>query len=167
MRIDVRMGGMRAALAILAVLGLGSLLAGCAQGGKNAMAGSELGYASSKETNGVDWSKAETVNVTVADFEFQPASLSFQSGGIYRLHLENKGKETHFFAAEDFFKAIAANSLEQSEGNLAYPLLREIALAPGESKDLTFIAVTKGTYDLHCSAPFHEGMGMKGMIAIL
>ena len=164
MRIDARMRRMKTSLAIVAV---GTLLAGCAQGAKNAMADSDLGYASSKDTVSVDWSKVETVNMTVADFEFQPASLSFQSGGIYRLHLENKGKETHYFAAEDFFKAIAANSLEQSEGNIANPLLREIALAPGESKDLTFIAVTKGSYDLHCSAPFHEGMGMKGTIAIL
>jgi uncharacterized cupredoxin-like copper-binding protein len=29
------------------------------------------------------------------------------------------------------------------------------------------IAARKGTYDLHCSAPFHEGMGMKGEIRIL
>ncbi len=164
----MRFGGMRASLAVLAMLGLtGSMVAGCAQGAKNAMSDSELGYVSSKETINVDWSKAETVNVTLADFEFQPSSLTFQSGGIYRLHLENKGKETHYFAAEDFFKAIAANSLEQSSGNLAYPLLREMALAPGESKDLTFLAVTKGTYDLHCSAPFHEGMGMKGTITIM
>ena len=161
-------GRIGTSLTVLAALALtGSVLAGCAQGAKNTMSDSDLGYASSKNTLGVDWSKAETVNVTVADFEFQPSALSFQSGGAYRLHLENKGAETHYFAAEDFFKAIAASELDQSSGNVQHPLLREIALAPGESKDLTFIAVTKGSYDLHCSVPFHEGMGMKGTITIL
>ena len=158
----MRFSGMRTCLAVVA----GLSLFGCAQNAKNAMSDSDLGYVTTKDTVSVDWSKAETVNMMLADFEFQPMSLSFQSGGIYRLHLENKGKETHFFAAEDFFKAIAANSLDQSEGNIAHPLLREIALSPGESKDLTFVAVTKGSYDLHCSAPFHEGMGMKGSITI-
>ena len=159
----MRFCGMKACLAVVA----GLSLFGCAQNAKNAMSDSDLGYASSKETVSVDWSKAETVNMTLADFEFQPMSLSFQSGSAYRLHIENKGKETHYFAAEDFFKAIATNSLEQSGGNIAHPLLREIALAPGESKDLTFVAVAKGSYDLHCSAPFHEGMGMKGSITIM
>lgn len=159
----MRIGGMKAALAVVA----GLSLFGCAQNAKNGMADSDLGFASRKDAADADWSKAETVNVTLNDFNFEPASLSFQSGNTYRLHLENKGQETHFFAAEGFFKAIVANWLEQSEGNLAHPLLREIVLAPGESKDLTFIAVTKGTYDLHCSAPFHEGMGMKGSITIM
>ena len=159
----MRIGGMRACLAVVAVLAL----TGCAKNAKDAMSDSDMGYVSSKQAAAADWSTAETVTVTLADFEFKPAALSFQSGSAYRLHLDNKGTETHFFAAEGFFKAIAANELTQNGGSVAHPLLREIALAPGESKDLTFVAVSKGTYDLHCSAPFHEGMGMKGTITIL
>ena len=163
----MRIGRIGASLAVLGAVALfGNVLAGCAQNARNGMADTQVGYLSSKDTVSVDWSKAETVNVALADFDFEPAALSFQSGNIYRLHLENNGKETHFFAAEGFFKAIASNWLEQKEGNIAHPLLREIALSPGESKDLTFIAVTKGSYELHCSAPFHEGMGMKSSITI-
>ncbi len=42
-----------------------------------------------------------------------------------------------------------------------------IAMVIAEKNGQPRIAARKGTYDLHCSAPFHEGMGMKGEIRIL
>ena len=154
---------MRIAASVVIVLALA--LAGCAAA-KDNMSDSSYGYVPDSKAASVDWSKAETVNVTLVDFEFQPARLAFQAGQPYRLHIENKSGSTHFFAAEGFFMAIATGALMEPRGTVEHPHLKEIALAPGESKDLTFVPVTAGTYDLRCTAPFHAGMGMIGSITI-
>jgi uncharacterized cupredoxin-like copper-binding protein len=142
------------------------LLAGCATGAKDSLSDSKEGYVSNKSVAAADWTQAETVTVTITDFEFQPAQLSFESGHAYRLHLENKGKSTHFFAAEGFFKAIVSEKLIENGVPVDHPLPKAIVLAPGETKELLFLAVQKGTYGLKCTAPFHEAMGMSGKIVI-
>jgi len=147
------------------LLPLALALAGCAVA-NDSFSDSFLDYPRDAEAASVDWSNAETVTVALADFEFEPAQLSFHAGQAYRLQLENKGKNTHFFAAEGFFKAIATAELVTKDGSVDHPHLKEIGLAPGESKELTFVAVKKGTYALKCTAPFHEGLGMKGEITI-
>lgn len=149
------------AISVFAMLAI----AGCAPA-KDNFSDSSMGYAPMSAAAAADWSRAQTVDVTIADFEFQPSQLAFQTGETYRLHLENHGKNTHFFVSDGFFKAIAVDKLVQSGGSVDHPFLREIALAPGESKDLLFVAVTKGTYDLSCAAPFHAAMGMVGKIVI-
>lgn len=140
-------------------------LAGCAAA-KDNFSDSAMGYAPISAAAAADWSQAQTVTVALVDFEFHPAQLAFQAGQTYRLRLENQGKNTHFFVSDGFFKAIAVDKLVQSGGSVDHPYLREIALAPGESKDLLFVAVTKGTYGLSCTAPFHAAMGMTGKIVI-
>jgi uncharacterized cupredoxin-like copper-binding protein len=155
---------MRGGIHLAALLALA--LGGCAAA-KDSLSDSNLGYAPDSAAASADWSRAEAVNVTLADFEFQPSRLSFQSGQAYRLHIENKGGGTHFFAAEGFFKAITAAKLVEPGGSLEHPHLKEIAVAPGQSKDLFFVAATKGTYGLKCTAAFHAGMGMAGEIDIL
>ena len=149
------------AISVVAMLAI----AGCAPA-KDNFSDSSMGYAPMSAVGAADWSRAQTVNVTIADFEFQPSHLAFQTGEAYRLHLENQGKNTHFFVSDGFFKAIAVDKLVQSGGSVDHPFLREIALAPGESKELLFVAVTKGTYNLSCTAPFHAAMGMVGTIVI-
>ena len=46
-----------------------------------------------------------TLNVVMIDYKFQPDHLTLQHGVLYRLHLENHGKETHEFTAPTFFAA--------------------------------------------------------------
>src|SRR5262249_7330543 len=54
----------------------------------------------------VDWSKAETVMVTGAEYAFTPNHLSFRVGSVYRLRFENRGKELHEFTAPGFFRTL-------------------------------------------------------------
>jgi uncharacterized cupredoxin-like copper-binding protein len=106
-----------------------------------------------------DWSKAKTVNVTMVDYAFKPADLTFKQGVGYRLHLDNKGKETHEFTAPDFFKAI-----EMRNPDLTGPDHTEIVVQPGKKKDFYFAAKQAGSYDLRCSD--HDWAGMVGHITI-
>jgi uncharacterized cupredoxin-like copper-binding protein len=106
-----------------------------------------------------DWSKAKAVNVTMVEYAFKPADLTFKRGVAYRLHLESKGKETHEFTAPDFFKAIAMRDTKPLNADQT-----EIVVQPGQKKDLYFVAKQAGSYDLRCSD--HDWAGMVGHITI-
>jgi uncharacterized cupredoxin-like copper-binding protein len=108
----------------------------------------------------VDWSKARKVTVVTVEYAFKPADLSFRVGTAYRLHLENKGKETHEFTAPDFFKAI-----DMRNADITGPDHIEIVIRPGERKDLYFIPKQAGSYDLRCSD--HDWAGMVGHITVM
>jgi uncharacterized cupredoxin-like copper-binding protein len=106
-----------------------------------------------------DWSKAKTVNVTMVEYAFKPADLTFKQGVAYRLHFDNKGKETHEFTAADFFKAIEMRDTKPLNADQT-----EIVVQPGQKKDLYFVAKRAGSYDLRCSD--HDWAGMVGHITI-
>src|SRR5262249_9224748 len=107
----------------------------------------------------MDWSKAQEVAVVTVEYAFKPADLSFRVGTVYRLHLENKGKETHEFTAPDFFKTI-----DMRNAGIAGSDRIEIVIRPGEKKVLYFVPKQAGTYDLRCSD--HDWAGMIGHITV-
>jgi uncharacterized cupredoxin-like copper-binding protein len=106
-----------------------------------------------------DWSKAKKVTVVAVEYAFLPNDLTFREGVAYRLHLANKGKETHEFTAPDFFKA-----LDMRQPAPLNPDHTEIVLQPGDRKDLYFVAKRPGSYDLRCSD--HDWAGMTGHITV-
>ena len=52
-------------------------------------------------------------------------------------------------------------------GKIASPYLEKIAVAPGTTKELLFVAVNPGTDDLVCTAFLHQAFGMAGSISVL
>jgi uncharacterized cupredoxin-like copper-binding protein len=106
-----------------------------------------------------DWSKAKPLAVVTDEYAFKPADLTFKQGVTYRLHLDNKGKETHEFTAPDFFKAIQMRDTKPLNADQT-----EIVVQPGQKKDLYFVAKQAGSYDLRCSD--HDWAGMVGHITI-
>lgn len=114
-----------------------------------------------------DWSKMEMVTVTMNDFSYNPAALTFRQGVPYKLVIENKGSQKHYFTAENFFRAIATRKLQSnSDGEVKAPYFSAIEVYPGRSLDLYFVAVKPGTYPLVCTIEGHADMGMKGEIRI-
>ncbi len=149
------------------ILGAALLLAGCAAR-EDVFRESGTGFVenAAQVVVAADWSRAETVTVTLSEFSFSPTSLTFAAGAPYRLLIRNIGNNEHLFVADGFFKGIAAQRLKTPDGDVEAPYLAAIAVAPGAEKALTFVAVTPGTYHLECSLPFHATFGMEGEIAI-
>lgn len=114
----------------------------------------------------VDWSKAETVAVTLSEFQFAPSAPVFRQGVPYKLLLRNSGARGHTFVSPGFFKAIAAETLVSTEGTVTKPYLASIAVPPGAEKELDFVPVRKGTYALECTVFLHRVFGMEGSITI-
>ena len=114
----------------------------------------------------IDWSRAETVSVALSEFRFTPQELVFRQGFPYRLRIENGGNFTHTFNAEEFFEAIAVQKLRSGENETALPYVKNVVVAPREVKDLYFLAVVPGSYDLRCAVILHDVFGMTGTVQI-
>ena len=54
-----------------------------------------------------DWDRARAAKVTLLEYAFAPAEIVFREGSSYRLVVANVGDFDHYFAASDFFRAIA------------------------------------------------------------
>ena len=107
-----------------------------------------------------DWSQAQPVTVTTAEYAFSPNHFVFKRGVAYRLHIDNtRGKEMHEFTAPEFFK-----SAEIRDPSLLNADKTEIEVAPGKTKDFYFVPQRPGRYPLRCSD--HDWAGMTGQITV-
>ena len=113
-----------------------------------------------------DWSQTENLTLELSEFQFEPAALVFREGVPTRLTLRNVGDRTHTFVSEGFFKAIAAQKLVSADGEVANPYPETIEVPAGETKQLHFVPVTKGSHPLECSILLHDVFGMEGQITI-
>lgn len=107
----------------------------------------------------VDWSKAQALTVVTKNYKFVPKHLKLKSGTPYRLHIENKGSETHEFSAVKLFRN--ANIGDKSVLNADRT---EVVVQPGGSKDLLLMPKKAGKYPLVC--PDHDWAGMTGDITV-
>jgi len=106
-----------------------------------------------------DWSPAQPVTVVATDYRFAPNKLTFRRGVAYRLHIENRGKETHEFHAPAFFKSVELGNPAPLNADKT-----EILVHPGEAKDLNFVPQKAGHYKLICAD--HDWTGMTGEITV-
>lgn len=100
-----------------------------------------------------------TVDVVMIDYRFEPDHLTFVHGVYYRLHMENRGKETHEFTAPTFFATTAVDNPDVLSNEHT-----EVLLQPGEKKDVYLTPLTAGTFDLRCAD--HDWNGMVGGITV-
>jgi uncharacterized cupredoxin-like copper-binding protein len=107
----------------------------------------------------VDWPKARLVTLTTVEYAFQPNHLILRRDIAYRLHVENHGRELHELIAPDFFKAVELRNSEAMN-----PEHTEIVLQPNEQKDLYFVTLQPGHYDMWCAD--HDWAGMTGDITV-
>ena len=107
----------------------------------------------------VDWSTARLVTLTTVEYAFEPSHLVFHRDTAYRLHVENRGRELHELTAPDFFKSVELRNPEALNSEHT-----EIVLQPNEQKDLYFVALRSGHYDMRCAD--HDWAGMTGDLTV-
>jgi uncharacterized cupredoxin-like copper-binding protein len=105
----------------------------------------------------VDWSKAQSVEVDMANFMFTPSTLQFRANTPYRLRLVNRASHGHSFDAPELFAAAHI-----ADGDQAKIFKGEIEVEGGQTVDVTFVPITRGTYRFHCSHFLHASFGMTG-----
>jgi len=107
----------------------------------------------------IDWTKADVVTVTMADYTFSPRRITFRGSVPTRLRLVNIGTELHDFTAADFFKTVDLRdpSVMGSSGI-------SITVEPHQEKDVDFIARQQGHFGLICAD--HDWAGMTADIFV-
>jgi len=105
--------------------------------------------------------QAETITVMMSNFQFDPETITIQSGKPYVLHLVNAASGGHSFTAPEFFAAASiapADAAKLKSGKLD--------LKGGTAADLHFTIDKPGRYELHCSHFLHSSFGMTGEIVV-
>lgn len=119
-----------------------------------------------KALAGSDWSKMETVTVTMTEYAFSPSTIILKESVPTRLVLKNAGKEAHYFVAEQFFKMITTRKVQGSDGEIKAPYFTAVEVYPGKMLEWFFVPAQKGVYDLLCTVKGHAEHGMKGKIEV-
>lgn len=119
-----------------------------------------------EKVKAADWSKLQTVIVSLTEYKFIPTQLVFKIDTPYKLILRNDGKEKHYFVSEGFFRAIALRKVQSSDGEVKAPYITAIEVYPGRSMEIYFIPDREGIYDLTCTTEGHAEKGMTGKIRI-
>lgn len=113
-----------------------------------------------------DWSKAETVTLTMTEHAFSPLRITFREGLPSRLVLRNAGSEPHYFVAEEFFRTVATRKIQGSDGEVKAPYLTAVEVYPRKTLEWFLVPLKTGTFDVVCTIPGHAEQGMKGKIEV-
>jgi uncharacterized cupredoxin-like copper-binding protein len=101
------------------------------------------------------------INVQLSEYKFTPMQLTLDHGQAYVLHLSNTGGKDHDLNAKAFFQTVAL-----APGSAAKVKNGDVDLDEGESVDIALTPQKPGTYEMHCTEPFHAMLGMKGQIVV-
>ena len=103
---------------------------------------------------------------------FFPEKLSFETGKLYKLVLQNRSNEKHYFSSDGFARAVYTrkvqvrdaqqNSIAEVKG-----VVREIEVYPGHQAEWWLVPVKAGSFDdLRCTINGHAEKGMLGRITV-
>lgn len=109
----------------------------------------------------VDWSTAQTVEIHLKNFAFDPMSLALRRGVPYRLRFVNLAKGGHDFSAKEFFAEATIDPQDQAT-------LKDgaVELGGGQSADVRLVANQTGRYPSHCTHFMHSSLGMNGEVIV-
>ncbi len=127
-----------------------------------------LGYLTSapQRVAQADWSRPDTVTVTLSNYAFTPDHLVFHRDHPTRLILRNVGDTTHTFVSPGFFKTIAVKQVVTPAGVENGSWVESVAVPKGQTKELWFIPAEYGSWGYECTVPFHAAMGMTGVVDV-
>ena len=108
-----------------------------------------------------DWSKAATVPLAMANYQFTPDALLFRANLPYRFRLTNNAGGGHSFDAPEFFAAVTVVPEDQAK-----IVKGEIEVESGQTVEVKFVPTVSGTYRFHCSHFLHASFGMTGTVVV-
>jgi len=120
---------------------------------------------------GGDLSNQTPIEVTVhlgtkdGKLAFEPKNITFETGKLYKLVLDDPSNSKHYFSALRFAAAVWTRKIE-TRGEEIKGSVREIELKPGGKAEWFFVPVQAGTFDLMCTVPGHAEAGMTGTITV-
>jgi len=120
-----------------------------------------VGAALAAAAAGAAVAQPTVINIQLSEYKFAPMQLTLEHGQAYVLHLTNTGGKSHDLSAKAFFQTVAL-----APGSAAKIKDGDVDLDEGESADIALTPQKPGSYEMHCTHPFHSMLGMKGQIVV-
>jgi uncharacterized cupredoxin-like copper-binding protein len=101
------------------------------------------------------------IAVQLSEYRYTPSTIDLNRGQSYVLRLTNTGKHDHDLKAKAFFQAVSLagdSAAKVQDGS--------VEVGPGETTDVVLTPNQAGSYETHCTHPFHATLGMKGQIIV-
>lgn len=108
-----------------------------------------------------DWSKAETVTVSMSNYAFTPSTLTLKANQPYKLVFTSTVMKDHDFAAPELF---AAGTIAPEDAGKVSKGAVEVD--DGSTVAVRFMPTKPGTYNFTCDHFMHAMLGMKGTAVI-
>jgi len=108
-----------------------------------------------------DWSKAETLTVSLSNYAFTPATLYLKANQPYKLVFTSTVMKDHDFNAPELFAAgliAPEDSGKVSKGT--------VEVDDGGTVAVHFMPTRPGTYNFNCDHFMHAMLGMKGSAVV-
>ncbi len=118
-------------------------------------------------TQTTNWDQTQNMALRVRNYDIDPGGLRLQQGLPYRLIIENVGNYVCYFASEGLLKTAAVKKLVGPTGEKTFPYYEEIAVLPGETKELWFVPVAVGEFDAECASTSHSLLGDVVRVSVL
>ena len=108
---------------------------------------------------------------------YEPSTLKFETGKLYKLKLINLSDSKHYFTSEKFSNSIFTRKIQINKNNEKIAevkgIIKEIEIFPNNIIEWWFVPIKTGEFkDLFCkiedkkTRQTHKQMGMRGTIII-
>ena len=108
---------------------------------------------------------------------YEPSTLKFETGKLYKLKLINLSDSKHYFTSEKFSNSIFTRKIQINKNNEKIAevkgIIKEIEVFPNNIVEWWFVPIKTGEFkDLFCkiedkkTRQTHQQMGMRGTIII-
>lgn len=105
-----------------------------------------------------------TIDVTMTDFQFEPAAFSVPAGQEITLNASNSGGVVHSFVIMKQGQSAGTEFNDEDQPNVYW----SVEIQPGGSTSTTFTAPDQpGDYEVVCHVPGHLQAGMVGKLTVV
>jgi plastocyanin len=108
-----------------------------------------------------DWSKAETLTVSMSSYAFTPSTLTLKANQPYKLVFTSTVTKDHDFAAPELF---AAGVIAPEDAGKVSKGVVEVD--DGGTVAVRFMPTKAGSYNFTCDHFMHAMLGMKGTAVV-
>jgi len=144
------------ALKIFVISCFGLVASGCGLGGDFVTDPGEPSYSKKQVTpetakatiSSADWSKAEKIVIEINERGFTPMFVKLKQNSPYVVTFKNIPQGRRSIWSSDFFDNIAIRSLSGNSRDLATGRLRNIYFEKEEAREISFVPVKSGRYNV-------------------
>ncbi len=124
-----------------------------------------------KQLEGVDWSRARTVGISIRQDEYDPMIIGLRQNRPYIFRLENRDDYAHTFMAGEFFRSVFTAKVTKGDQEFQVACLEGVRIEAMQTVEIQLLAARDGRYEftdntLPMFSPVSNPGGISGVISV-